>query len=92
MVTVVCDATKISVLLDQASQCPTVKNIVKIGPPVSDEEKSKGDKFNVNVINFSELEVRLIHLYLIINGLVDAGSEINCCLFAKNTKNLPLMT
>ena len=57
MVTVVCDAAKISLLLDKADQCATLKTVVKIGSPVTEEEKSRGEKLNIRIINFTELEV-----------------------------------
>lgn len=56
MATVVCDAAKISLLLDKADQCTTLKTVVKIGPPVTEEEKSRGEKLNLKLISFTELE------------------------------------
>ena len=58
MMTVVCDASKMKVLLEQCNKCPKLKNIVKIGPAVTDEEKEAGEKVGVKVTSFKELEVR----------------------------------
>ena len=59
MTTVVCDESKIKVLLEQCDKCPKLKNIVKIGSAVTDEEKAAGDKVGVKVISFKDLEVSL---------------------------------
>jgi len=56
MTTVVCDESKIKVLLEQCDKCPKLKNIVKIGSAVTDEEKAAGDKVGVKVISFKDLE------------------------------------
>lgn len=57
MMTVVCDESKMKVLLEQCDKCPKLKNIVKIGPAVTDEEKEAGEKVGVRVTSFKELEV-----------------------------------
>jgi len=57
MMTVVCDASKMKVLLEQCDKCPKLKNIVKIGPAVTDEEKEAGENVGVEVVSFKELEV-----------------------------------
>ena len=57
MMTVVCDASKMKVLLEQCDKCSKLKNIVKIGPAVTDEEKEAGEKVGVKVLSFKELEV-----------------------------------
>ena len=57
MTTVVCDESKIKNLLEQCSKCPKLKNVVKIGAPVTDEEKAAGEKAGVKIICFKELEV-----------------------------------
>lgn len=59
MVTVVCDESKMKVLLEQCSKCPKLKNIIKIGPDVTDEEKEAGEKAGVKVLSFKELEVSI---------------------------------
>lgn len=56
MTTVVCDESKIKSLLEQCSKCPKLKNVVKIGAPVTDEEKAAGEKAGVKIICFKELE------------------------------------
>jgi len=57
MMTVVCDESKMKVLLEQCDKCPKLKNIVKIGPAVTDEEKEAGEKVGARVTCFKELEV-----------------------------------
>lgn len=57
MTTVVCDEGKLKVLLEEAEKCPKLKNVVKIGDEVTDEEKAAGDKIGVKIISFKELEV-----------------------------------
>ena len=57
MTTVVCDESKIKNLLEQCSKCPKLKNVVKIGAPVTDEEKGAAEKAGVKIICFKELEV-----------------------------------
>ena len=57
MITVVCDASKMKVLLEQCDKCPKLKNIVKIGAAVTDEEREAGEKVGVKVTSFEELEV-----------------------------------
>lgn len=56
MTTVVCDEGKLKVLLEQCDKCLKLKNIVKIGTQVTDEEKAAGDKVGVKVISFEDLE------------------------------------
>ncbi|RMX40434.1 hypothetical protein pdam_00009465 [Pocillopora damicornis] len=56
MVTVVCDESKIKVLLEQSDKCPKLKNIVKIGSSVTDEEKEAGEKVGIKITCFRELE------------------------------------
>ena len=60
MVTVVCDESKIKVLLEQCNKCPKLKNIVKIGPPVTDDEKEAGEKVGIKITSFKELEVSIV--------------------------------
>ncbi|KAJ7370464.1 hypothetical protein OS493_032028 [Desmophyllum pertusum] len=43
-------------LLEQCDKCPKLKNIVKIGPAVTDEEKALGEKVGIKVTCFKELE------------------------------------
>ena len=57
MMTVVCDASKMKVLLEQCNKCTKLKHIIKIGPAVTDEEKEAGEKVGVKVTSFKELEV-----------------------------------
>ena len=55
--TVVCNNSKIRFLFDNAGKCPDLKNIVKIGEPVSDEEKSEAENLGLRILSFEELEV-----------------------------------
>ena len=59
MTTVVCDEGKLKVLLEQCDKCPKLKNIVKIGSAVTDDEKAAGDKLGIRIISFKDLEVSL---------------------------------
>ena len=59
MVSVVCDESKMKVLLDQCDKCPKLKNIIKIGPAITDDEKAAGDKAGIKVISFKDLEVSI---------------------------------
>lgn len=63
--TVVCDESKMKVLLEQCDKCPKLKNIVKIGPAVTDEEKEAGEKVGVRVTSFIELEVSTHHFIIL---------------------------
>ena len=58
MTTVACDEGKLKIFLEQCTKCPTLKNVVKIGAKVTDEEKAAGDESGVNIIAFAELEVK----------------------------------
>lgn len=69
MTTVVCDEGKLKVLLEEAEKCPKLKNVVKIGDEVTDEEKAAGDKVGVKIITFKDLEVNRRNLILIIFSL-----------------------
>lgn len=60
MVIVVCDESKIKVLLEQFDKCFKLKNIVKIGFFVIDEEKEVGEKVGIKIICFRELEVSIV--------------------------------
>ena len=59
MTTIICDESKLKILLEEAKKCPKLKNIVKIGAAVADEEKVVADKMGVKIISFMDLEVRL---------------------------------
>lgn len=59
MVTVVCDESKIKVLLEQCHKCPKLKNIIKIGSAITDDEKAAGEKVGIKVITFKDLEVSI---------------------------------
>ena len=55
---VVCDASKLSILLEKADQCPNLKHIVKIGD-VSEEDVQNAGKFGITIKSFKDVEVML---------------------------------
>ena len=55
---VVCDASKLSILLEKADQCPKFKYIVKIGD-VSEEDVQNAGKFGLTIKSFKDVEVML---------------------------------
>ena len=55
---VVCDASKLSILLEKADQCPKLKHVVKIGD-VSEEDVQNAGKFGITIKSFKEVEVML---------------------------------
>ena len=57
MTTVVCDENKLKVLLEQCSKCSKLKNVVKIGSTITDDEKAAADKAGIKVLSFKDLEV-----------------------------------
>ena len=66
MTTIVCDESKLKVLLEEAKKCPKLKNIVKIGAAVTDEEKVVGDEMGVKIISFTDLEVSSNRIIMIV--------------------------
>ncbi len=56
---VVCHATKVQLLLDQAENCPSLRLIVKMGGQVTEEEKEQATKTGLTVTTFEEVEVRI---------------------------------
>ena len=55
---VVRDASKLSILLEKADQCPKLKHIVKIGD-VSEEDVQNAGKFGITIKSFEDVEVML---------------------------------
>ena len=55
---VVCDASKLSILLEKADHCPKLKHIVKIGD-VSEEDVQNAGKFGITIKSFKDVEVML---------------------------------
>ena len=53
----VCDRAKLHFLFDNAHQCPALKNIVKIGEPVSDTERDEAAAVGLRIVSLDELEV-----------------------------------
>ena len=83
MTTVVCDEGKLKILLEEAEKCPKLKNIVKIGDKVTDEEKAAGDKLGIKIISFKDLEVNSRQLLFCLSEKI-----LPCPLF---TCNEPLL-
>ena len=57
--TVVCHASKVSLLLEIAEQCKCLKKIVKIGAVVTDHETKCAEELGIEMRTFQELEVFL---------------------------------
>ena len=53
-----CDASKLSIILEKADQCPKLKHIVKIGD-VSEEDVQNAGKFWITIKSFKDVEVML---------------------------------
>lgn len=55
--TVVCHSSKIERLLQAGHQCDVLKNVIKIGAPVTPEEHAEAEKLGIKMMSFAELEV-----------------------------------
>ena len=51
-------ASKLSILLEKADQCPKLKHIVKIGD-VSEEDVQNAGKFGITIKSLKDVEVML---------------------------------
>ena len=54
----VCDASKVEILLKNVDKCKDLKYIIKIGDSVTEEEQEKAKEFGVEILTFSDVEVR----------------------------------
>ena len=55
--TIVCNEDKVSLLLEQAHSCKGLKNLVKIGSQVTQEQSEKAKELGLKLISLSDLEV-----------------------------------
>ena len=55
---VACYATKVSLLLKQAENCPSLRVVIKLGGDVTEEEKEEASKNHVLIHTIAEVEVR----------------------------------
>ena len=56
---IVCDGNKLSILLQKADQCPTLKHVIKIGD-VSKEDGEIAEKLGIKITTFNDVEVKLL--------------------------------
>ena len=56
----VCDPVKVSLLFDQCSQCPLLKNIVKIGK-VQQAELDIAGRLGLTIVSMDEVEVEFCY-------------------------------
>ena len=55
---VACYATKVSLLLKQAENCPSLRVVIKLGGDVTEEEKEEATKNHILIHTIAEVEVR----------------------------------
>jgi len=55
--TIVCNEDKVSLLLEQAHSCKGLKNLVKIGSQVTQEQSERAKELGLKLISLSDLEV-----------------------------------
>lgn len=55
--TIVCNEDKVSLLLEQAHSCKGLKNLVKIGSQVTQEQSEKAKELGLKLISLADLEV-----------------------------------
>ena len=55
--TIVCNEDKVSLLLEQAHSCKGLKNLVKIGSQVTQEQREKAKGLGLKLISLADLEV-----------------------------------
>ena len=55
--TIVCNEDKVSLLLEQAHSCKELKNLVKIGSQVTQEQSDKAKELGLKLISLADLEV-----------------------------------
>ena len=55
--TIVCNEDKVSLLLEQAHSCKGLKNLVKIGAMVTQEQSDKAKELGLKLISLAYLEV-----------------------------------
>ena len=57
--TIICNDDKVSLLLEHAHSCRGLKNLVKIGTQVTQEESSRAEGLGLRLISLADLEVSL---------------------------------
>ena len=57
LATIVCNEDKVSLLLEQAHSCKGLKNLVKIGSQVTQEQSGKAKELGLKLISLADLEV-----------------------------------
>ena len=64
---VLCEASKLDILYEQAEQSPTLCHVIKMGGATSDEEKEKAEKSGIKLYSMTEVEVivGINHLLLV---------------------------
>lgn len=55
---VACYATKVSLLLKQAENCPSLRVVIKLGGDITEEEKKEAFKNHLLIHTIAEVEVR----------------------------------
>lgn len=55
--TIVCNEDKVPLLLEKAQLCKELKNLIKIGSSVTQEEDKKAKDMGLNLISMTNLEV-----------------------------------
>lgn len=55
--TIVCNEDKVSLLLEKAQFCKGLKNLVKIGSQVTQEQSEKAKELGLRLISLADLEV-----------------------------------
>ena len=54
---VVCHATKVPLLFKQAETCPSLRVLIKMGGPITEEEKEQATKTGITIYAMEEVEV-----------------------------------
>ena len=57
LATVICNENKVPLLLEHAYSCKGLKNVVKIGSEVTQEESTAAKELGLKLISFADLEV-----------------------------------
>ena len=57
LATVICNEDKVSLLLEHAHSCKGLKNVVKIGSEVTQEQSTAAKELGLKLISFADLEV-----------------------------------
>ena len=55
--TIICNKDKVSLLLEHADSCKSLKNLVKMGSQVTQEEDTTAKALGIKLISLADLEV-----------------------------------